>query len=179
MSRKSHYERTEARIAEMIAYDALCPLEDADLIHAWLAEAVEKDYENRGWGIRRRGWSLDTWPQQQHDTLFRMERDEIYELIEELRFPQDEWVVPSGSRFTAEEAFTAFLRRLSYPTSLLAMSNEGFRAQPGQLSELFHTVSLWIYEHYTDRLLRDGFLWWADRIPGYAKAISDQTGVAW
>ena len=59
------------------------------------------------------------------------------------------------------------------------MSNEGFRAQPGQLSELFHTVSLWIYEHYTDRLLRDGFLWWADRIPWYAKAISDQTVVAW
>lgn len=137
MARNSHYERSHARIFEIIAYDAVCPLEDADPIHAYLAEAVEKDNEYRGWGIHRRGWSLVTWPQQQHDTLFRMERDEIYELMEELRLPQDEWVVPSGSRFTAEVAFTGFLRRLSYPTSLLAMSNEGFRAQPGQLSELF------------------------------------------
>lgn len=79
----------------------------------------------------------------------------------------------------AEEAFTAFLRRLSYPTSLLAMSNEGFHAQPGQLSEMFQTVSLWIYEHYTHRLLRDDFLWWADRIPGYTQAITDLTGIPW
>ena len=121
---------------------ALCPLHDADLIYAYLAEAEERDNQYRGLEIHRQVFSLDDWPRQQHNTFFRMERDEIYKLMEELRFPQDDWVVPSGYRFTCEEAFLTYLRRLSYPTSLLAMSREGFHAQLEKLSELLHSIGL-------------------------------------
>ena len=88
MGRTSHYERAHARILLWVEHGALCPLDDADVIYEYLTEAVEKDNEYRGLGVRRRPFSLDDWPRQQHNTFFRMERDEIYKLMEELRFPQ-------------------------------------------------------------------------------------------
>ena len=43
MEPESHYEEAHARILELVAMDAICPLDDADLIYAWLADAEDRD----------------------------------------------------------------------------------------------------------------------------------------
>ena len=75
---------------------ALCPSRDADLISAFCLDAMERDDESRGLGIRRQAWGFDTFPRQQMDGLFRFEQEEIEELMEELDFPRH-WITPSGS----------------------------------------------------------------------------------
>merc|ERR1712097_94030 len=42
MAPESHYEEAHARILELVAMDAICPLDDADLIYAWLADAERR-----------------------------------------------------------------------------------------------------------------------------------------
>ena len=48
MAPESHYEEAHARILELVAMDAICPLDDADLIYAWLADAEDRDNGSAG-----------------------------------------------------------------------------------------------------------------------------------
>lgn len=54
MAPESHYEEAHARILELVAMDAICPLDDADLIYAWLADAEDRDNGSAGWMERTR-----------------------------------------------------------------------------------------------------------------------------
>jgi hypothetical protein len=133
------YEQLEV----LVEYGALCVCKDIDLIVAHLQEALERDQEQRGHGIRREPWSLDTFEVQEIDSLFRFKtKDDIIYLMDSLDFPPDEyWMTPSGTRFTQEEAMTFYLRRMAYPTKLRLVHREGFKAQIGALSELYTMVS--------------------------------------
>lgn len=77
---------------------------------------------------------------------------DVRRLMDELDLPGDGyWVTKSRSRFTREEAFLLYLRRLSYPATLQNLADEGFSAQPGSLSELYKMVDEWIFENHTGR----------------------------
>ena len=162
-----------------VAGDALCPYKDAGVIGAVVAfamECLEEDY--RGLGISRARWGFDTFPHQQHVELFRFTREDIEDLMDALHFPPDEyWMTTSASHFTREEALLLFLRRMSYPTKLTNLTNEGFHAQIGTLSELFTMVAEWIYTNHTSRLLCSGLMHWKDRVPAYAAAVDTYTGI--
>lgn len=165
----------------LIVYGVLCVSKDVDLIAAHLQEALERDQEQRGHGIRREPWCLDTFAVQEIEPLFRFKtKDDIRYLMDSLDFPPDEyWVTPSGTRFAREEAITFYLRRMMYPTKLRLVHREGFKAQIGALSELYTMVSDWLYENHTHRLLQTGLTKWAHRVPGYALAIQAYTGIPW
>ena len=156
---------------------ALCPSRDADLLSAFCLDAMERDDESRGLGIRRQAWGFDTFPRQQMDGLFRFEQDEIEYLMEELDFPRH-WITPSGSHFTDIEAMLWYLRRLSYPSKLSNLTNEGFSAQIGALSELYGMVGDWMFENHSSRLLQTGLGMWAHRVPEYAERVEKYTGIA-
>ena len=92
-----------------------------------------------------------------------------------LDFPA-EWTTPSGSHFAGEEAMTFYLRRMAYPSSLLNLSNEEWKAQPSALSEIFTMVGRWMYEHHTYRLLQTGISKWSGRVAHYRAKVSEKTG---
>ena len=161
-----------------IAADALCPDKDAGVIGAVVAFAMEAMEEDRGRGISRAPWGFLSFPRQQDLELFRFTRDEIEDLMDALQFPPDEyWLTTSGSQFTREEAMLLFLRRMSYPTKLTNLTNEGFHAQIGALSELYTMVAEWIYTNHTSRLLCSGLIHWKDRVPLYAAGVERYTGI--
>ena len=161
---RSNFDAAFDVIMEAISEGAVCPSRDADLICDFF-HAMEVDDESRGLGIRRQAWGFDTFPRQQMDGLFRFERDEIENLIKELDFPLL-WTTPSGSPFTGEEAMLWYLRRLSYPSKLSNLTNEGFSAQIGALSELYSMVGTWMFDNHSSRLLQSGLGKWAHRVHG-------------
>ena len=68
-------------------------------------------------------WGFHTFLQ--IDSLFRFGQDKIEYLMEELEFPRH-WITPPGSPVTGDKAMLWYLRRLSYPSKLSKLTNEGF-----------------------------------------------------
>ena len=162
----------------LIAYNAIDVVRDVELIHEHLTAAIEIDDEARGDDIERESFGFDCWKKKQYVELFRFTREEIEIIMEELDFPPDEyWKTPSGSRFSREEAMLFYLARLSYPKRIIEMTNMGFSAQKGALSELYTMVGRWLFLTHTSRLLQDGFTKWAARVPLYARAVDAYTGI--
>lgn len=165
-------------LATLASFGVICYGRDWDLISTLAADAISHDEARRGYAIVRARWGIDTFRQQRFKNKFRFEAEDVHRLMDELGFPGDEyWVMGSGSRFTREEAMLLYLRRLAYPTTLENLADEGFSAQPGQLSELYHLVGEWIFENHTKRLLQTGLTKWAARIPSYARAVPSYTGI--
>lgn len=165
----------------LVSFDVISLSKDAELVFEHVQAALEKDNEQRGHGIRRQPWGLDTFEKQLIPELFRFKtKEDIQNLMDQLALPPDEyWLTPSGTRFTREEAMTFFLRRMCYPTKLTLVHLEGFHAQIGALSELYTMVSEWLFLTHTERLLQTGLTKWAHRVPLYAQVIQDYTGVPW
>ncbi len=118
-------------------------------------EAEEDENSPVGHGVTRQPWGFDTFSPEQHETMFRFKRWQIEKLMDELAFPPV-WILKTRGVFTGEEAMLLYLRRMSYPTSLLALTREGFTAQISDLSQLYHMVDDWLYETHTRRLLQTG-----------------------
>ena len=178
MPRASAFVQLVEALATASAIGAICLGRDADIIAAALHDAEAWDNERRGRGVRRVVWGLETFPVQQYNELFRFEKADIVHLMDALRFPPDEyWVTPSRARFTREEAMLLYLRRMSHPSQLLHIAREGFSAQTGALSELYHMVGEWIFKNHTQRLLQGGLTKWVGRIPAYARAVEKYTKI--
>lgn len=160
-----------------ISLGVMDPVQDAELIFgSILAARHQNNVDLIGDGIRRRAWSLDSFAEQQMKSRFRFTKDQIRELMDALDFPGDDyWILSCGSRFTREEAITFYLRRLSYPNTLLNLAEEGFPAQRSALSQLHKLVSAWLYNHHTYRLLQTGLTKWVERVPMYADRVRDYT----
>ena len=139
-------------------------------------EAEEDENSPVGYGVTRQPWGFDTFSPEQHETMFRFKRWQIEKLMDELAFPPV-WILKTRGVFTGEEAMLLYLRRMSYPTSLLALTREGFTAQISDLSQLYHMVDDWLYETHTRRLLQTGLTKWAPRVRDYADAICEVTGI--
>ena len=178
MPRTSEFVKLVEALAVASAVGAICFGRDLDAIAGALRDAEEWDDEHRGRGVRRVVWGLETFPVQQYYDLFRFEKADIIHLLDALGFPEDEyWVTPSRARFTREEAILLYLRRMSYPSQLLHLAREGFSAQTGALSELYHMVGEWIFNTHTKRLLQGGLTKWVRRIPAYARAVEAYTHI--
>lgn len=174
----SAYNSLAQELATLSSFGVICYGRDWDLISTLADAAIVHDDTHRGYGITRKGWGIDTFRVQRFKTKFRFKPQDVRRLMDELGFPGGGyWVTKSRSRFTREEAFLLYLRRLSYPATLENLADEGFSAQPGSLSELYKMVDKWIFENHTRRLLQTGLTKWATRIPMYARAVQRYTGI--
>lgn len=156
----------------------VCLGRDTELVAAAIEVAVVHDDKFRGLGIRRQARGMDTFEPQRTYDLFRFEGDDIEYFMDELGFPDDDnRLNPYGSRLTREEAMSFCLRRMAYPSKLVNLSNEGFHAQIGALSDRYTLVGCWIFQNHTQRLLQPGLTKWADRVPIDARAVEKYTGI--
>ena len=120
----------------------------------------------------RRTWR--DWEEDHFEATFRFRKQDMPRLMAALELPQ-EFVTSEGVRFTADEAITVLLLKLTTPTTLHAIHVATGR-RPGHTSPLLKQLFKWIDDTWSLRLLGSDLKHWTPYFPEWAAAIFDKTG---
>jgi len=120
----------------------------------------------------RRTWR--DWEEDHFVATFRFRKQDMPRLMAALELPQ-EFVTSEGVRFTADEAITVLLLKLTTPTTLHAIHVATGR-RPGHTSPLLKQLFKWIDDTWSLRLLGSDLKHWTPYFPEWAAAIFDKTG---
>jgi hypothetical protein len=123
-------------------------------------------------GYPRRTWRK--WREDHFEATFRFRKEDMPRLMAALDLPQ-EFVTSEGAKFTADEAMTILLLKLTTPTTLHAIHVATGR-RPGHTSGLLKLLFKWIDDKWSLRLLGSDLERWTSHFPEWADAIFEKTG---
>jgi hypothetical protein len=103
---------------------------------------------------------------------FRFDKQEIVELVVQLRLP-DVIILSNGSRYNSLEALCIMLRRLAYPSRLLDLRNI-FGREKSMLSRVFNAAIKSIYQRFKHLLLWDHYRMDQQTLQRYAFSIHNK-----
>ena len=123
------------------------------------------DYPKRDWR---------DWREEHFQASFRFRKADMPRLLAALELPQ-QLITKEGYKFTADEAVTILLLKLTTPTTLHAI-HRATGHRPGRASSLLKLLWQWFDDTWSLRLLASDLTQWAPQFPVWADAIFAATG---